>query len=143
MSNNESPDNFISKLPPAEIVRPDITEGVIPMPPTGLLSESERRRLDELAKTGQAPVEPSAPEKTDELTTFEDGGVFKYMPRPGSTSQCILVDAAGQQIAIVKNENLADFLVNACNLFVRAQIKHEIEGTPMQVVHTPRIIPGV
>lgn len=133
--NNDTP----SKLPSAPLVKPDITDGAAILPPTGLLSEAERRRLDELSTTGQTPSEPSEPV---EIQSFSDGSFFKFTPRPGSASQQILVDAMGQQIAIVKNEELADFIANAVNLFALAQLKHEAEGTQMQIVQRPIIFPG-
>jgi hypothetical protein len=139
MSNQE---NQPSKLPAAPLVQPDITEGVTPLPATSLLSESERKRLEELAATGEAPIVIKAPGAGDEIATFEDGSVFKYMPRPGPTEHQILVDASGKQYGIIRNENLADFICNACNMFVLAQIKCEAEGKAMEIVHTPRIIPG-
>jgi hypothetical protein len=139
MSNNE---NQPSKLPPAPLSKPDITEGVTPLPSTALLSEAERKRLQELAASGQAPVEPVASDKEETITTFEDGSVFKYIPRAGSATQQIIVDATGKQIAIVKDDNLAEFLCNAANLFVLAQLKHEHDGTQMQIVSKPIIFPG-
>lgn len=142
MSNSDSPQDFISKLPPAPLVEPNIIDGHTPMPPTALLSEAERKRLQELAANGSAPVEPIPADREEELTTFEDGSVFKFMPRLGSATQQILLDATGKQIAIVKDENMAEFLCNACNLFVLAQLKHEADGTQMQILTKPIIIPG-
>lgn len=139
MSDNQSPESFVAGLP---IAAPVSASGGIdlPLPNTSLLSAAERLRLDNLARTGTLPVEPTAVQ-SDELSSFSDGSFFKWLPREGSASQCILIDATGQQIAIVKNSNLADFLANAVNLFALAQLKHEAEGTQMQIFHKPILLP--
>lgn len=137
-----TPDNEPSKLPPAPLVNADptdIAQGVTPLPPTSLLSTEELARLN----AGIA-----GPGKEDDITTFEDGSVFKYIPRPvppGSpvvTEQCIIVEATGQQIAIVKNANLAEFICNGVNLFVLGSLKAEADGIPLSIVRRPIIIPG-
>lgn len=140
--NNQSPEDFVKSLPVASTVSHDITHGDTPLPPTALLSEAERNRLQKLADAGEQPVERAPASREEELTTFDDGSVFKFFPRPGSTTQCILVDASGKQVAIVKDENMAEFLCNACNLFVVAQLKCEADGKPMQIFTKPVLLEG-
>lgn len=140
--NNQSPEDFVKSLPVVSTVGHDITHGDTPLPQTALLSEAERNRLQKLAETGEQPVERVPASREEELTTFDDGSVFKFFPRPGSTTQCLLVDASGKQIAVVKDENMADFLCNAANLFVLAQLKHEADGTQMQIFTKPVLLEG-
>lgn len=140
MSNNESPQDFIENLPVASTVERDISQGKASLPPTALLGEAERRRLEKLAESGEQPVEPSKPDKSEDITCFSDGSVVKYLPRPGST-QCVIVEATGKHLAITKDANIADWICNACNLMVFASAKAEIEGRPLQIFHTPVALP--
>lgn len=145
--NNQSPEDFVKSLPVVSTVSHDITHGETPLPQTALLSEAERNRLQKLADAGEQPVEPVPAGREETLTTFDDGSVFKFFPRPvlpgyPKSTQQVLVDASGKQIAIVKDENMAEFLCNACNLFVLAQLKHEADGTQMQIFTKPVILEG-
>lgn len=141
--SNQSPDDFVKTCPVASTVPHEIASGDTPLPPTCLLGAAERQRLDKLAASGEAPVERPPEDRTDVCQSFSDGSFFKWLPREGFGSQCLLVDAAGQSIAIVKNANLADFLANAVNLFAAAQLKHEAEGTQMRIFHEPVVLPEV
>lgn len=136
MSDNQSPDSFIAGLPAA--ATPVQSDAVLPTP--SLLSVGERARLESLSASGIAPVEPAAVQ-SEEITTFSDGSVLKWMPRPGAKEQCILVEATGIQIAIVKNQNFAEFLCNAANIFVIATAKHNTTDNPLQILTKPIIIP--
>lgn len=140
MSDNQSPESFIASLPTAT-PNPDVIAGLAALPETSLLSAAERLRLDKLAVAGEVPVAPFAIQ-SEQITTFSDGSVLKWLPRPGSATQCILVEATGIQIAIVKDVNFAEFLCNAANIFVIATAKNNNTDNPLQILTTPILLPS-
>lgn len=139
MNNNQSPSDFVASLPIASTVPHEIASGDTPLPPTALLSEVERLRLDKLAASGEQPIERS---REEQITTFEDGSCVKHCARPGSDTQRIIVEATGRQLAIAKDENIAEWICNACNLMVLASLKAEADGVPLQIFHKPIELPG-
>lgn len=141
MNNNLSPEDFVKTLPVASTAPHDISHGITPLPPTALLSEAERLRLEKMAANGEQPVERAPADKEQELNLYEDGSCTKHCARPGSYPQRIIVDGAGRHLAITKDEVIADWICNACNLMVIASKQAESEGRPLQIMHTPIVLP--
>lgn len=139
--NNQSPEDFIKSLPVVSTVPHDISQGDTPLPPTSLLSEAERKRLDKLAASGEQPVERPPADKEQELCLFEDGATVKWLPREGFGPQCLLVDASGKTLAIIKDSVISDFVANAINTFVVATAKNNDTDNPIRIMHKPLALP--
>lgn len=140
--SNQSPEEFVKTLPVASTVPHDISSGEVSLPPTALLGEAERRRLEKLAASGEQAVERPPADKEQTLELFEDGATVKWLPRPGSPTQCLIVDASGKHLAIARDENIADFICNSINTFVVATSKNNDTDNPIKLMHPPIEIPS-
>lgn len=66
--------------------------------------------------SGRITKEP-VKEENFTLQPFPDGSLFRYGPSGKLDGSCVLMDAKGQPVALVKNEFLADFLCRGAFLF--------------------------
>lgn len=112
----------------------------IPLPPTALAPEIQI--LDGPAAYTALASLKAKEEAAVEFTSFKDGSFFKYMLREGYAPQCVLVDAEGHQLGVMRNSDLAEFMVNAANLFVLATIKNRMEEQKIVAHDSPIVLPG-
>lgn len=111
-----------------------------PLPPTAITPELQILSGAE-AETALAALRAKE-EAAVEFTSFKDGSFFKYFPRAGFEPQCVLVDAEGHQLGVMRNSDLAEFMVNAANLFVLATLKNRMEEQMIVQPGSPIILPG-
>lgn len=112
-----------------------------PLPPTAITGPPEIQILDGPAAESALAALKAREEAAIEFTSFKDGSFFKYFPRAGFEPQCVLVDAEGNQLGIMRNHDLAEFMVNAANLFVLATLKNRVDE--QKIVEAGKIIvPG-
>lgn len=117
----------------------------IPLPPTALtLAPGEVKILDgaaaDTALTALALLK--AEEQVIEFTPFKEGGYFKYAPHKGHPPQCIVVDAAGTNLCIARNNDVADFICNSCNALVLASLLNKVQDDKIVQPGSPIILPG-
>lgn len=123
----------------AEFAKEQVIE-FTPLPPTAVTPELQI--LDGPAADTALSALRAKEEAATEFTSFKDGSFFKYMPREGFLPQCVLVDAEGNQLGVMRNQDLAEFMVNAANLFVLATLKNRVDEQTLVQPGSPIILPS-
>ena len=81
-----------------------------------------------VALLGAAQRVPSTePADHVEFNLHPDGTLMKFIDRPDHAPQCLLVDGAGRQFGIARNEAVADMICNGVNYLHLAAVTHAAE----------------
>lgn len=122
-----------------------MSNNITPLPPAALPSVAAPVQIldgaaadDALAALARLKSE----EQIIEFTPFPEGGYFKYGAHKGHPPQCIVVDAAGINLCIARNTDIAEFICNSCNCFVIASLMNKVQDSAIVEPGSPLILPG-